>query len=1322
MNLTQILTTASIVLTLALLAWSLSKGLRRSRLRPVFDIVRIVVQIAVVVTIPMLTGVTTPTTMLLGAVALGGAVGFFQGQHLEVAIEGKKIFVNRSIVGFVIWGGGLILMQAAGLANRTGLVQIGQGISWLSIGIAVGLLLGRHTRVDSAIKAATTAVAAMLLFGGIGATILVVSDPPPAEAGGCGGCGGGGEDHPHPGDPVPPPRIEIVPENIDPDAVPPSAPIIDEGDSLFPTPVPPTPIPEPTATPEAISEPTETPATDASSNNEPLGDRELVPDTDGGSFIAPDSVDTQNQPEIESPATIPTEPNNSDDVSQDEALASGIAGLIAAALAGAISWAEAIAAANDALGSAGRTRDADRLFGAVRSQQEATETQIPSSSIWNPDKPTSATEPEPAVTTQNDPPGTKPNPTPTTAQVEPDAGHTPVTTQTEPTADTQPTPAPTDTPRTDNLPPVTPAEVRITPPPGFLPDSTVIDGRGRHIGFWDPADLDKNGRVSMVDLQRQPVVPTMDYLGDNIVGLTADANSPTYVGYNPNDPSSPRGTYTRDVGRDSRIGIEENGTVYNDQREVVGRRVTVTDENGVTSTHLEDLHGNPLSTVDGPDGTPQVIIKDRVTTQVPIHAREMPDGTLVDGNNNVLGHRTGGTDANPQYMDDNGRVVEANPMPYASDPNARSVPQGPYVEVPRPGRGDGSQHIFEPGSEQTPGLQSGEIAGNRVGLTPSVQVQWENVGAGPNGELYGPDRTVVGYIDSNGVMTNLHSQEFTAVRFGGPGEAPEFINPADTRAGASNSADANYGRGEPLQSNPRGAMSSTPSETLLDRAMDAPSAPQPVPEGTSTSVPTDSIRLDDMSRHPDFDTPPPTNPDSAVPASPDSGTNPGTTLDAEVTPFQPPTGSETNLNADHARPPATGDQTNLTNDTPGAGTNINPDQPSATGDQTNINTDTPGPQPTATNLNPDATPTRPATGNQTVVPSTPDGTSTPTLDGSPTGTPVGDTAPTAPPVGDTPSTTRSAVPDGPTSNRFGDVSSRVGDLADLAGNYHDNVTNHGMSPEQAVAVAAAQTHAGNLTAQHMAETGRGLTQTSSSITNIGGSLVAGGLLPSGLDNLLGERLAANSVRTAFQAGSAAMSSEEGAYEEFLLGLEARPAFDPFGAIARAADEAARLVEGEYVNDESAWNAAAHGDVLNAQATQFQADVAGGKIFVPLEGFDHMARGAGEVYIDPGRAAVDFYTGVGEIASDVVHNPVAAVSDTVNHMQDSALRGDYSMAVEGYADVASEVGRLAHDPIEYANEVSRTMDEYHRNASDAIDRGADRAVQIIDGMYAWMGSK
>lgn len=167
LSVTQILTTASILLTVLMLGLSLWKGLNRSRLRPTLDVLRIVIQSSVAVAIPLITGVTTEPAFIVGPAVGGLALGVLQGQRLLVEVDESQLYARRSKVGFLLWGAGLVLMQGAGLANRTGLVEIGQAVTWFSIGVSVGLVLGRTRAVKAALLAApqrATAAVVVLLF------------------------------------------------------------------------------------------------------------------------------------------------------------------------------------------------------------------------------------------------------------------------------------------------------------------------------------------------------------------------------------------------------------------------------------------------------------------------------------------------------------------------------------------------------------------------------------------------------------------------------------------------------------------------------------------------------------------------------------------------------------------------------------------------------------------------------------------------------------------------------------------------------------------------------------------------------------------------------------------------------------------------------------------------------------------------------------------------------------------------------------------------------------------------------------------------------
>ena len=282
--------------------------------------------------------------------------------------------------------------------------------------------------------------------------------------------------------------------------------------------------------------------------------------------------------------------------------------------------------------------------------------------------------------------------------------------------------------------------------------------------------------------------------------------------------------------------------------------------------------------------------------------------------------------------------------------------------------------------------------------------------------------------------------------------------------------------------------------------------------------------------------------------------------------------------------------------------------------------------------------------------------------------------------------------DAPPGSRLSRLGSHVGDLADLAGNYHDNVTNHGMTPTEALTTAAIQTHAGNQAATAATEQGLGLTTAPSGITNVGGALATGAMLPNGLDNLMPERMAANTARTLIQGGQAVLSGEEGAVDRFAQGVRDRPGFDPFAGFARAADEAGRYAGGEYDHDASA-TLSDHVEVANERAADFQRQVASGGTTAPLQGLDHLARLGSEAVVDPGNAASEFGSALSEIARDTAERGITTnLGEAVDHFQQTSRQGDYGMISQGYSEIAHELGALAADPGTYAEDLRRTANQ------------------------------
>ena len=180
------ITIGSIVLTIASLAVAVLFARKASRVRVGFDVARAAVGVIAILVMAAITNVTTPLFSIVLAITGGLALGFGQGSNLEVTKSERGLFSKRNPIGIALWGAGIVVMQAAGIASRTGMVKIGQTIAWFSVCLGVGLLAGRTGPVRGARQAIAGGGAAMLLavlilpsaaFVG-GAAVPAVADTP----------------------------------------------------------------------------------------------------------------------------------------------------------------------------------------------------------------------------------------------------------------------------------------------------------------------------------------------------------------------------------------------------------------------------------------------------------------------------------------------------------------------------------------------------------------------------------------------------------------------------------------------------------------------------------------------------------------------------------------------------------------------------------------------------------------------------------------------------------------------------------------------------------------------------------------------------------------------------------------------------------------------------------------------------------------------------------------------------------------------------------------------------------------------------------------
>ena len=139
---------------------------RQTRIRPAWDYARLAITAVTVVVMTVRVGVTTPILTIAGGVAVGLVLGVLQGRNLDVRRTAEGLFAKRNAVAIAVFGIGLVVTQAASLANRANIVSIGLGLSFLSAAMTLGIIAGRRPRVAAAGTGGIgTAVVLVLLLG-----------------------------------------------------------------------------------------------------------------------------------------------------------------------------------------------------------------------------------------------------------------------------------------------------------------------------------------------------------------------------------------------------------------------------------------------------------------------------------------------------------------------------------------------------------------------------------------------------------------------------------------------------------------------------------------------------------------------------------------------------------------------------------------------------------------------------------------------------------------------------------------------------------------------------------------------------------------------------------------------------------------------------------------------------------------------------------------------------------------------------------------------------------------------------------------------------
>ena len=139
--------TSLIVVSIALsavLVWlTLRTAHREIRVRPAFEVTRILVGGVALVAMGAVTGVQTPWWLAGFAAVAGVGVGLAQGFRLDVTLRNGELFARRTTSAVAIWVVGLIGMQLAGLLSQSGVFRVGQAIGVFGIAVVAGVMLGR---------------------------------------------------------------------------------------------------------------------------------------------------------------------------------------------------------------------------------------------------------------------------------------------------------------------------------------------------------------------------------------------------------------------------------------------------------------------------------------------------------------------------------------------------------------------------------------------------------------------------------------------------------------------------------------------------------------------------------------------------------------------------------------------------------------------------------------------------------------------------------------------------------------------------------------------------------------------------------------------------------------------------------------------------------------------------------------------------------------------------------------------------------------------------------------------------------------------------
>ncbi|KAA3637030.1 MAG: hypothetical protein DWP92_08605, partial [Armatimonadetes bacterium] len=131
------------------LLWTIKSSGKERRIRPRFDVMRIILVGGMAVGMFIILG-STPWWAALAGIGVGLVLGFIQGRNVAIRVDGKKAFEKRAAWAIGAFIAGLLIAQIAGLLNRSGVIKLGVGLSFMSVAAAIGLFLGRRKQLASA--------------------------------------------------------------------------------------------------------------------------------------------------------------------------------------------------------------------------------------------------------------------------------------------------------------------------------------------------------------------------------------------------------------------------------------------------------------------------------------------------------------------------------------------------------------------------------------------------------------------------------------------------------------------------------------------------------------------------------------------------------------------------------------------------------------------------------------------------------------------------------------------------------------------------------------------------------------------------------------------------------------------------------------------------------------------------------------------------------------------------------------------------------------------------------------------------------------------